>query len=193
MTARRRKRALSSRRQRGVVLFISIAIMVLLSLFAISTMNNAMTENRMAAAARDLQLAQLGADSALNEAEATISTISLAHGAAQVCSVIRCVVRDVHSSDPAGRFMDSAAAMAARISFTGVDFTKLAGVDASTRLAEAPSYVVEDLGPDARGPTFASKAAGERRFRIIARGVGATPRSVCVLEHVYAVATVSGS
>ncbi len=190
MIASVRKRPLPTGRQRGMVLFLSIAIMVLLSLFAIATMNKAMTENRMAGAARDLQLAQLAADSALNEAEAKISTISLAHGAAQVCSVMRCVVRDAHSSDTAAPFMDAGAANAARTAFR-VDFTELAGVDASARLAESPSYVVEDLGlfdPPA-GTSRAAGAVPVHRFRIIARGSGATPGSVRVVEHVYSVAS----
>lgn len=178
----------SSRRQRGAVLFVSIIVVLALSLIAITAANTSLVEGRMASDARSMQLAEFAADSALNEARARISDVSAAHGAAHACSYLRCVIRGPTAPAEAAQFMDTPEAISATTPFR-VDLAKLSGGDESARLAESPSYVIEDLGKSTPFPKGDS-APGEapHAFHIIARGVGSTRESTCVVETVYAVA-----
>ncbi len=133
----------------------------------------------MASDARSMQLAEFAADSALNEARARISDVSAAHGAAHACSYLRCVIRSPTAPAEAAQFMDTPEAISATTPFR-VDLAKLSGGDESARLAESPSYVIEDLGKSTPFPKGDS-APGEapHAFHIIARGVGSTRESTC--------------
>lgn len=189
MTARACIRHMPLRGARGAVLFVSIIIVLVLSLIAITAANTTFVEGKMAADARSMQLAALAADSAVNEAKARLAQAIAAHGAAQACAHVRCVVRSPDAPIAPAQFMQSPEALAARTSFR-VDLTQLKGIDQSARLAESPSYVIEDLGTHAISPA-GDRAAGSstvHAFHIIARGVGTTPEANRVVETVYTAA-----
>ena len=80
--------------QRGAVLFVSLVILLVLSLLAMMTANSSIMENKMVGSARNMQLARMAADSALGDAKTKISQVAAAYGAAQVCVHLTCIVRD---------------------------------------------------------------------------------------------------
>ncbi|MFT3789859.1 MAG: PilX N-terminal domain-containing pilus assembly protein [Rudaea sp.] len=167
-------------RQRGTVLFVSTIILLVLSLLAVAMAKTAVVESRMVGAARNAQLAQLAADSAMNEARANIARLAAQDGAQGVCASLRCTVRDAAAPVDPAAFMRTPAALAAANPFR-LDLTKLAGAEATAQLAASPVYVVEDLGVAASMPD-------RRLFRITAKGVGATEDFSRVVESVYAAA-----
>lgn len=173
------------RRQRGVVLFVSTIILLVLSLLAVAMAKNAVIENKMVTSARNAQLAQLAADSAMSDARVRIAQIAARNGAKAVCASLRCTARDAAAPVDPVAYMRTPSALAAANPFR-IDLAKLNNADATAQLAASPVYVVEDLGiaPSASG----SSAAERRLFRITARGIGATEDFVRVVESVYAVA-----
>ena len=175
----------SGRRQRGAVLFVSTIILLVLSLLAVAMAKNAVIENKMVASARNAQLAQFAADSAMSDARARIAQIAARNGAKAVCASLRCTARDAAAPVDPVTYMRIPSVLAAANPFR-IDLAKLNNADATAQLAVSPVYVVEDLGiaPSASG----SSAAERRLFRITARGIGATEDFVRVVESVYAVA-----
>ncbi|WP_343786408.1 hypothetical protein [Dokdonella soli] len=171
------------------MLFVSLVILLMLSLFAITVADTAITQRKRADDARNRQLARLAADSALSEAKARISAAATAYGVAQVCVHLRCFVRAPGAPYDAAELMQTEQAKAAMNSFR-LDLTKLDGADASARLAALPTYVIEDLGaPGASvGRSPSGSADPGRLFRITARGTGGRDEYVQVIEATYSVA-----
>lgn len=176
------------RRQRGAVLFVSLVILLMLSLFAIATANTAIMENKMAGAARNMQLARFAADSAMSEARIKVAEAAAAYGAAEVCSHLRCFVRAPglpYATEELVRTQEARAAL----NVFRLDFTRLDGVDESSRLAASPGYLIEDLGiPPPASPPQAGGADTRHSFRITALGMGARDYFEHVIESVYFVA-----
>lgn len=162
---------------KGAVLFVSMIILLLLSLTAVLAGSMAIMQNKMASSTRSMQLATMAAESAMNEARIKIATLSNDVGAANVCTRIACIVRDSRLPIDAAELLDSDIARSAQIAFR-FDLTKLQGSDESMRLAQMPIYVIEDLGT----------ISGQHLFRILARGIGATSNISQIVESVYAVA-----
>lgn len=184
-----RQRSPSYLRQRGAVLFVSLIILLVLSLFAITTANTAIVEQKMAGATRNMQLARLAADSALNEAKVSISQTAAAYGAAAVCTHLRCFVRTPGLPYDAAELMRTEQAKTAMNSFR-LDLTMLEGVDESARLAASPGYVIEDLGAPggSTNPLPSVDAGSSRLFRITALGFGGRRDYERAIESIYPVA-----
>lgn len=176
-------------RQRGAVLFVSLIILLVLSLFAITTANTALMEQKMAGATRNMQLARLAADSALNDAKVRIAQLAASYGALSVCAHLRCFVRTSDSPYDAAALMQTEQAKAAMNSFR-LDLTTLEGADESARLAASPGYVIEDLGVPAgsTNPLPSAEAGSNRLFRITALGFGGRRDYEHAIESVYTVA-----
>lgn len=179
----------SRSRQAGVVLFVSLVILLMLSLFALAAANNAVTEQKMAGAARNQQLALLSADSAMSEAKARISAAAATYGVAEVCSHLRCLIRASGSPQEAADLMRTEPAQAAINPFR-LDLTKLEGADGSARLAASPGYVIEDLGAPEVSTDGAHPigAAANRLFRITALGYGGRREYEHAIESIHPVA-----
>lgn len=176
------------RLQRGAVLFVSTIVLLALSLLAIVMAKTAVLENRMARAVRGEQLAQLAADSAMNEARAKIARIAARDGARAVCASLRCVVRDALAPADPEAYMRTSEARAAAMPFR-VDLASSERVGAYAQLAASPIYVVEDLGVvHSLGD---SPAPDRRLFRITAEGVGTSKDFARAVESIYAVAEES--
>ena len=176
-------------RQRGAVLFVSLIILLVLSLFAISTTKTALMEQKMAGATRNMQLARLAADSAFNDAKVKIAQVAAAYGAAAVCAHLRCFVRTSDSPYDATELMRTEQAKAAMNSFR-MDLTTLEGADESARLAASPGYIIEDLGVVAgsTNPLPSADAGSHWLFRITALGFGGRRDYEHAIESVYMVA-----
>jgi len=182
MTMRARSPRLQRRRQDGAVLFVSLVILLVLTSLALVMANTSILENKMVGAARNRQLAELAAGSALSEARHRISAIASTSGAASVCATVRCFVREPGWPERASELIRLPAVQAALNDFP-VDFTKLDGANASARLAASPGYLVEDLGTRRLSP--GDGAGSLREFRITAIGPGMVADSEFVIETVH--------
>ena len=184
----------TSRRQRGAVLFVCLVILLILTPLAIVTVNSSLAEAKMVSGMRNMQLASFAANSALSEAKSRISRTAKIYGADKVCQHIVCAIRTPESSNNAADFMKSEAAKIAMCRYR-LDMASLNGADESAKLAESPTYVIEDIGstkPDPDLPGTEPEPASHD-FRITVRAVGATDTFSKVLETVYSVSTQSGA
>ncbi|MEP6941192.1 MAG: PilX N-terminal domain-containing pilus assembly protein [Rudaea sp.] len=170
---------------RGIVLFVAIVVLLILSLLGVALASSAILENRMSIGMRNLQLARIAADSAIAEARARIVSAAAVDGADRVCAQLACAQRGASASADPAEFMQAPSTRAVSIPFH-LDLALLDGVDRSARLPMNPVYVVEDLGT--------SLAAGEdpkanpvRWFRITARAEGGTAGFTSVVEQMLAV------
>jgi type IV pilus assembly protein PilX len=161
-------RACSPPRERGVVMYVCLIMLMVLSLIAISSANNSIVEERMVGNMRNDQLARLAAESALNEARQRVLASSAEFGADQVCAHLACFVRPAGLS-PAD-LMRTAAAQAAATTFR-VDMKNLQLEDGNARLAASPVYLIEDAGVAPPGKAT-PPTPNPHQFRITARGFG---------------------
>jgi Tfp pilus assembly protein PilX len=173
-------------RQKGTVLFVSLVVMLVLCVFALATANTSIMESKMVGSARNVQLAQFAADSALNDAKARIAQIAAAHGPAHVCVELHCAVRDGAAPIAAAEFMQSSTAKVAAIPFR-IDLSGLKGADETAHVASSPVYVIEDLGAQASAAASPSAAPATHAFRITAQGVGGTASYSKSTETVFSV------
>ena len=185
--------------QAGVVLFITMIILLVLSLLGAMTAHSAIAEYRMAGSERDRQLVRIATESALGEARSKILQAAAAFGAEQVCAHLTCMARDAAAPVDALAFMQSAAAKSATNAFH-VDLANLRGADASARLAANAGYVIEDLGLDPtldrtaveQSPAKQSEAKlsttnTTRFFHVTATAVGGSGQYVEANDVVYGV------
>jgi type IV pilus assembly protein PilX len=164
----RTQRASSPFRERGVVMYVCLILLMVLSLIAISSANNSVVEERMVGNMRNDQLARLAAESALSEAKQRVLASSAQFGADQVCAHLTCFSRPEGLSS--AELMRTPAAQASATRFR-VDMKNLSVDEGNARLAASPVYLIEDIG--AAPPTKATPSASSvHRFRITARGFG---------------------
>lgn len=179
-------------RQAGVVLFVAMIILLVLSLLGAMAAHSAITEYKMAVGARDSELARIATDSALAEARSKVAQAAVAFGASQVCAHLSCTSRDAAAPVDALGFMQGAAGTTANPFH--VDLAKLSDADASARLATNARYAIEDLGPGpvADGATIEASAAEpvstkSRYFHLTAIAAGGTGQYVETGELVFGV------
>jgi len=166
--------------QNGVVLFVVLTVLLVMSLLALMLAKSAICENKMAASMRNRQLAQIATASALDEGQAALRTVGSSFGPEQVCAHLQCAIRDAGAPPEALGFMQTAAAKASATPLH-TDLARLSGADASARLAVNAVYVIEDLGADA----LVSEGAGSqhaRFFRITAAASGGTAQFIDASE-----------
>lgn len=173
-------------RERGVVLFVALIMLIVLTLSALATANSAVMQQKMVAATRNRQLAQQSAESAISEARTQIAYISATSGSMQVCSHLKCFARPSDAPDNPAELMRTDYARAAMNSFYA-ELTTLSGEDRSARATEAPSFVVEDLGVSTVVDPFGGSGGGTplRRFRVTGVGFGGAPGYSVTLEALY--------
>jgi type IV pilus assembly protein PilX len=70
-----RQRPLPARRQEGVALFIALVVLLIITILGVSGLQTTTLEERMAAAARDRDIAFQAAEAALSQAEQFIETL----------------------------------------------------------------------------------------------------------------------
>jgi len=200
------------RDQRGAALFFALIFLIIIALIAITSSGTSVLEQRMAGGARNAQLAQLGSESALRDAEVQLWTAArrstLAKGGlamppcasagAQPCVYQRYNgVADarVTAFRTAQRWLDPASDGAYDYSQT---VTGLTGAQTSASLATEPRYLIEDLGLDVDAATT-GRMGGKNLsaqtidggtpkvhlYRITARAQGSSSASWRVTESVF--------
>ena len=164
------------KRQRGTALFVGLIVLLLLSLLAVITANSSIMEGKMASSERSALLAQLAADSALNQAKTVLTKAVAVYGVAEACRHLDCAERGDRQFASPQSFIESDIARRAYTVFQA-DPTLFPKTEQATRWATDPVYVIEDLGD-----AMADGMRTRRLFRITARGVGPTAEFVRVAE-----------
>jgi type IV pilus assembly protein PilX len=146
--------------QRGVTLIVSLIFLAILMLLGVIVAQNSSMEERMAGNTRDRDLAFQAAEAALKDAEADASGYDDA----------------AYGTTPGLLIYNSATANnSAHWSAYNWDDQSQTASNSLLQVAEQPRYVIEKL-PD---------VATTKRFRITARGVGASAGTVVILQAGY--------
>lgn len=173
--------------QAGAVLLTSLLILLILSLLAVSSMQNSALQERMVSAQRDGLMAMEGAELALREAERAIDNLASPAGLSSI--------NGFYDRGDAPRGMDVfLAATWGNTSSVGVPVPSIGD---NPIFPAAPRYFVEYVG-DAQvtvgnesadvnmtNYTHDTGASVTKAFRIVARGTGATGESQRILEEYY--------
>jgi type IV pilus assembly protein PilX len=177
------------RRQRGAVMITALMILLLMTVFGVSTMDSNILEERMAGNMRDRNTAFQAAESALRTAENWISTqTSLPN------------VRDVTDSSDKSPLWDVSTAHPDYPSITtgspwwylrdaswwAANGVVLSGAEQIPDVAAQPVYIIEKLPPSTESLEAAqSLDSSDIYLQVTARGVGGSASTVVLLQSVY--------
>lgn len=209
----RRATAMSTHRQRGVVLVVALIFLLLLTILALSASGRSLLQERMVGGLRNAQLADFSAESALRGAEWRLwSTSSVVGGhlnclSGSISADDGCVIYDPAGApyQPNGsvtEFRTSRAWLTGKgLTYKGP--TSLSGGYTDSGLGTAalaynPQYIIEDMGreiPAGNGPQHESGTTGPDNggdgqvnthiFRITARAVGSNGNTVRVFQSTF--------
>lgn len=196
--------ARSPSRQRGVILVVALIFLTLLSMLAMSALQNSSLQERMSGGLRDAQQAQMSADTALRAAEWKLWKSGNDTESSLHCGTS--VPGDCYSLDPmtpisaVRKFRSQALwTTGGATVYKGVDATRDYTTLAKGRLAKNPLYLIEDLGaerpPGVVGGLHESGATGtdgagykstsRHLYRITARAAGGNPNTIRLLESTF--------
>ncbi|HUW28323.1 MAG TPA: PilX N-terminal domain-containing pilus assembly protein [Sulfuriferula sp.] len=173
------KLPISSSRQSGMALMVSLIFLVLLTLLAVSAMHGTILQERMAGNTRDRMLAFQSAEAALRTAESLLGNAGLPSGTG---------IYMVPNTSPAATYT-SAQQWDTSYPWT-TSAASLTGGSISG-VASQPLYVIERLTttPPSSGPQVKlinfGPTAGQGYFRITSRGVGATTNAAVILQEYF--------
>ena len=169
----------ASSRQSGVALFISLVLLLVLTIIGVSSVQTTSLEVRMSRNEHDTLLAFQAAESALRDAENNLLGITSTAPFNNTGGLYQ--VADM--GDPEN--WDSTAVWGGGSSVVG---------EALDGTVEPPRYIVEYIGPVLRDENahqqddpYSAAATVDRveMFRITARGVGGTPNAQVLLQSTY--------
>lgn len=178
---------ISQRRQAGAVLLTSLLILLVLSLLAVSSMQNSTLQERMVSAQREGFMAMEGAELALREAERAIDNLASPSGLGSLSGFYE------RGDAPRGKNIF----LASNWSGTNSVAVTVPTVNDKALFPEAPRYLVEYVGDaqisvgnesaDVNMTNYSHEtgASVAKAFRIVARGTGATGEGQRILEEYY--------
>lgn len=161
-------------KQQGVVLFVSLVLLLVLTLIAVSSMQSNIMEERMAGNMRNQDLAFQAAEAALRDGEEFLQS-----------PVLPAFDNTSGNFQPA----DPAAGEAPR--WESVDWNNSANVHVYNGtsidgVASQPEFIVEEMPATASGSSLASDTAGVHEvYRVTARAVGGSNDAVVILQSTY--------
>lgn len=172
-------KTMQSVRQGGAALFIVLILLLAITIIGVSSMNDTLTQGKMASAMQDSNLALQGVEVALREAEA--------------------VLRETTGNsdfDGEGLYAETTApSHSAASTWSGTNSIEGAMVDG---LAEEPRYFIEIMGEVAGDPSGGALVSMDNAdvanalntgtnttYRIVARSTGASGKSVRTVEAYY--------
>ena len=165
----------NQRKQNGAVLFVSLVILVIMTLIGITGMQTTILEEKMSGNFKDKTLAFQAAESALKSGESFIQTTTYLPG--------------FNGLTP-GLYKPTTGTLPPQWDVNVVDWsdaTKVA-VDpvAFTSLAQQPAFILEQLDIPVGGSLKMNNSIlAIRSYRVTARGVGATINSPVMVQSVY--------
>jgi type IV pilus assembly protein PilX len=171
----------SRHKNTGVALFISLVLLLLLTIIGVSAVQTTTLEVRMARNEHDTLLAFQSAESALRDAEALLETLTSAVSFTDAGTNGRWTIADLGDPDR----WNLAGLWTGALSVTGA--TNVAGVAAQPRfiIEHVASVLREDNAYQLNDPYAGGTADRIEMFRITARGVGGSPNAVVLLQSTY--------
>ncbi len=190
----------TARHARGAALMVALVFMLLLAILALGAMRTALLQEKMVGAVRNQQLASMGAESALREAEFRLWSASM-RGQPVICGrqgLGGCYSHVAGQPNPIVRgFVDARGwTTAGATTYRTLDLA--AAAQDTARLAANPVALVEDLGvetPPGLGPAHESGASGanagprstdKHLYRITARSTGGNANSIRTVQTTFA-------
>jgi len=177
--------------QRGAIMITALMILLLMTVFGISTMDTNILEEKMAGNMRDRNTAFQSAESALRAAEAWLAAQANLPDIRDVTdSSDTSPLWDLNTADPDSSnnipwWEESARSVESWWSANAVVLSgsnKVAGLDDSHQ----PSYLIEKLRPLTGSLEAAQSLEGADTFLLVtARGVGRSNTTVVILQTVY--------
>jgi len=173
--------------ERGAALLTSLLILLVLSLLAVSSMQNSTLQERMVSAQREGFMAMEGAELALREAELKIEALASPSGFDTIDGFYE------KGNAPRGNGVFAASVWSGSNSIA----ITVPTVNGESLFPEAPRYFVEFVGDaqvevgnessnvNVTNYTHETGASVSKAFRIVARGTGATGDSQRILEEYY--------
>lgn len=201
-------------RQRGAALFFATIFLIVMTLLALAAANTSLLQERMVGGLRNDQLALLGAESALREAERELWQLNYVgrqplppcpvEGSLCVWSRNTEDERRVPETFRGTTEQELATVQVAGEQLSLEQFTGLSGSLLSSKLAEEPRYLIEHLsGRTTQSPKEfrvqgviypEGQNLGSRTFyRITARSTGGNPASQRAVEAVYSTVNLSAT
>ena len=166
-------------RERGAVLIISLMILILMTVFGISTMDTNILEEKMAGNMRDRNLAFQSAESALRVAEGWIAARADVSISAGGTGPIWGIKGPDDEPDNGIAWWDEQTK-----AWWDDNGVPNAGADVLSGVAAQPAYIIEKL-PEDEGPVIGPLAEDNIYLQVTARGVGGSASTVVVLQSVY--------
>jgi len=157
--------------QRGVVLFVSLVMLMVMTLIGVTGMQNSSMEEKMVANMRDIDLSFQAAEAALREAETSLQVAVLKEFDGSNTGLYQPATRD----NPPLWEVDTTWNSAGAVPYTG----------SLPYLSAQPLYIIEELPPvpDPDGSVAADEPLPETRvYRVTARGVGGTDKAITMLQ-----------
>lgn len=169
---------LHKNQQQGVILVLSLVILMAMTLIGVTAMQNITQEERMANNARQRNLAFQAAEAGIRAGEVTLRAAVLPafdgsvpgfRGSILPSTDIKNYWLDIYNWDDESQ-----------------EITGFTTHDDSSRLAENPRYVIEEMGfvADSTGSVKFSKLTS-KAYRITSRSVGGVKDAVAILQTTY--------
>ena len=166
----------SHKKQTGAVLFVSLIMLLIMTLLGISGMQTTILEEKMAGNFKDRNMSLQAGESALREAEEYLRATT---------------VLPSFTGGTLGHYQPTAAGAArwddsvTNWSDTANDVVAYTGT--LTDIATPPAYIIEELPPvpESGGSLEAGVAVEARYYRITTRAVGGTDTAVVMLQSTY--------
>jgi type IV pilus assembly protein PilX len=159
------------RRQHGVVLFVALIMLMVMTLIGVTGMQNSSMEEKMVSNVRDSDLSFQAAEAALREAETSLQVAVLKEFDGSNTGLYQPAAR----GNPPLWEVSSTWTAAGSQSYTG----------SLAYLSARPQYIIEELPPvpDPKGSVAADEPLPETRvYRVTARGVGGTDKAITMLQ-----------
>jgi type IV pilus assembly protein PilX len=161
----------AARPQRGVVLFVSLIMLLVMTLIGVTGMQNSSMEEKMVANVRDIDLSFQAAEAALREAETSLQVAVLKEFDGSNTGLYQPATRGIQ---PLWE-VDSTWNAGGAVPYTG----------SLPYVSAPPQYIIEELPPvpDPTGSVAADEPLPETRvYRVTAQGVGGTDKAITMLQ-----------
>ncbi len=176
------KHSIDRKRQGGAILITALMILLLLTIFGLSSMGTNILEEKMAGNMRDRNSAFQAAESALRAAEAWLATqTTMDISSSGPVWDVKSLDPDTSNDTPWWGEVD-----AAWWENTDNGVIALTGADELPGVASQPEYIIEKLPPRPTGLGAGEDlGAADTYLQITARGVGGAPTTVVMLQSIY--------
>lgn len=160
--------------QQGVALVVSLVMLLVMSLLAVSSMNTTVLEEKMAGNYKDRNMAFQAAEAGLRAGESFLRTTT---------------VLPVFDGSIAGLYQPTSSGLPRwdTVTWSAAGQVKTYPASTLSDISSPPVYIIEELAPikDAGGSVEAGVALDRRYYRITSRAVGGTDTAVVMLQSTY--------